>query len=118
MCFLRKTNKKIDELQKEVLNLKKIIETNELDRLKRNNEEFRLQQDLIKNIKLKVKRAVVAEDQDSDEKKLVITFECPTITLHYGEDGFVEKNDIFYAINYLGLLSLEDTIKLSNLLNK
>jgi uncharacterized protein YuzE len=116
MCFGRNT-KRIKEIQKELKELKKLVETNELERLRRRHDELITQNKLLEYIKINVAKARVVETEEGD-KSVVVKFSMPDIVLKFDEDGNVIKNNTFYAINYLNLLSIEDTLKLNEILRR
>ena len=54
----------------------------------------------------------MVENEESLDKTIQVTYELPRINLTISEDGKISKNDFFYAINYLELISIEDMQKI------
>lgn len=118
MCFLsKKTKKRLDEIQTSVNELTKIVKTQELERLRKESEELKNIKKLLSNIRLHVKK--VEEVQDGDiQRKVKIVYELPIIILKYDDNGKLIKNNFFYSINALDLISYDDMKRISKVLER
>ena len=98
----------IEQLRAEVKELSKIVVTDELKTLKEKEKRFEEQTKLISNVKFRVKSAKVAEDVNGSPG-IVIIYQLPIISIPLDEKGDpIERNPFFYAVNALGMVSLED----------
>ena len=103
------TKKKLlKDIQKDVKELSSFVKTKEYEQLKKDSQELHEIKALLSNIHFKIKDAQF----DKDEKKVLITYELPKIVLDVDENGEVNKNDFFYSVNVLELISLEDMQKI------
>lgn len=118
MCFLsKKTKKRLDEIQTSVDELTKIVKTQELERLRKESEELKNIKKLLSNIRLHVKK--VEEVQDGDiQRKVKIVYELPIVILKYDDNGKLIKNNFFYSINALDLISYDDMKRISKILER
>ena len=113
MCFIRKRIKKLED---SISELTKIVKTREYNLLKEESKELHEIKDLLEQVKIEVKDVKLILDQDTMEEVLSVQYQLPSITLHFDENGDPYKNDLFYAINALNLISLEDMDKIRKLL--
>lgn len=113
MCFIRKRIKKLED---SITELTKIVKTREYNLLKEESKELHEIKELLDQVKIEVKDAKLVLDQDSMEEILTIQYQLPNISLRFDENGDPYKNNVFYAINALNLISLEDMEKIRKLL--
>lgn len=106
-------NNKISVLEHEIADLRQIVKTQELVRLRNENARLKEKEKLISQVKFKLKDvAYVAEDDF-----ILVKYEIPNTRVHIDQDGNVIKNDFFYAINKLQLISFEDMKKIQNVID-
>lgn len=105
-------------LLNEIKTLKEEIEGKEFDRLKRDSEELKEKNKLIGDIRFKVRSVAEIEDQDTSEKSVKIVYQPKTVILRFDEKGNPVKDDFFYAMNVLGLISVEDMVRIQNVIDK
>ena len=110
------TKKKKEQLENEIVALKhevedlrQIIKTQELIHLRSENARLKEKEQLISRIRFKLKSASYLEE----EGIILVKYEIPNVKVRVNEQGEVQKNDFFYAVNKLQLLSLEDLKKIS-----
>lgn len=96
--------------------LAKLIESNELDKLRKESAELKKTKDLISHVKFKIKDVRVVDNTETCRKNVIVTYELPRIVLELDENGNVNKNDFFYSSNMLNMISLEDMTKFQNTL--
>lgn len=70
-------------------------------------KKYEEQQELLKNIKLKVKKTNLFLNNDG-QVGVNIEYEVPKVKIYFDDDGEIIKNEKFYAINSLDLISNED----------
>ena len=70
--------------------------------------------ELLKPIKLKVKKAVYSNTADT----VVIEYEAPVVTLEFDNGQQTTKNDFLISANLLGLVGLEDQMKIRTAITK
>ena len=112
MITKKQLQEQLQELGQTVHDLKNIIVTDELKSLREDKKRFTEQTKLINDVKFRVKSAKIVDD-DTGSQSLVIIYQLPMITIPLDEKGDpIEKNSFFYAVNALGLVSLEDYDKI------
>ena len=112
MITKKQLQEQLQELGQTVHDLKNIIVTDELKSLREDKKRFTEQTKLISDVKFRVKSAKIVDD-DTGSQSLVIIYQLPMITIPLDEKGDpIEKNSFFYAVNALGLVSLEDYDKI------
>ena len=116
MCFIRK--KQINELQKRIDELTKIVKNNEFERLKARSEDLAVKDEQLGKIKIKVAQ-IVGKDTNTGQPTLTITYEIPKVTLYLDENGpYGDNYELFYAINRLDLISYQDMDKIRKAIDK
>jgi len=112
-----KLKKQIEFMQFTIDELKKTIETQELQRLRTMQKEYNQEKEALKNVRIKLKdiREVLCEDGYS---RIEVKYEVPTIYLNLDGDGKVLRNETFRAINILDLLPREDTLRIAKVLDE
>lgn len=99
----------ISALKHEIADLRQIIKTQELMHLRAENARLKEKEQLISKIRFKLKSVAYLEE----EGIILAKYEIPPVKVRVNEAGEIVKNDFFYAINKLQLLSLEDLKKIS-----
>ena len=118
MITKKQLQEQLQELGQTVHDLKNIIVTDELKSLREDKKRFTEQTELISDVKFRVKSAKIVDD-DTGSQSLVIIYQLPMITIPLDEKGDpIEKNSFFYAVNALGLVSLEDYDKIRSALEQ
>lgn len=103
------------QILKEVQELSNLIKSNTFNQLKEDSEELKRIKELLSHIRFKVKDIKYYKDDDA----VKITYELPKIVLKLDENGKVaNKNDFFYSVNVLELVSLEDMLTIQDFLGK
>ena len=108
-------HKRLDKIQSTLDELKEIITTQELEKLRKDRDELHRLQSLLSNIKFKVKDINYFEE----EHIFQIRYELPLINLNLDENGeIMDKNEFFYSTNMLDLISVDDMKKIQEELAK
>lgn len=115
--FNKKIKEQIATLQDAVNKLQKTIETQELTRLRANNNNYKEMCEDVSKLALKVKSTKVLLD-DNGYPYVEIRYETPVVKMPINSNGEILRNDFFRSVNRLNLLSQEDVIKLSNFLEE
>lgn len=76
-------------------------------------EKLNEQNELLKNVKIKVKKASVIQDNTNGLYKLRIEYEIPPTEIILDEDSNETQDLMVRSINLLGLISIEDQVLLS-----
>ena len=76
-------------------------------------EKLNEQNELLKNVRIKVKKASVIQDNTNCLYKLRIEYEIPPIEIILDEDSNETQDLMVRSINLLGLISIEDQVLLS-----
>lgn len=119
MCrFRKKINKKIDDLQASLLELKKVIETNELNRLRQESLDLKEIKEQLSNIKIRVRTCNTYDDQETGCKMIKVVYDIPVQEVYFDENGNAKLNKTFKAINMLNLLSNKDYLKIQKNISK
>lgn len=117
MFFTKKQKEKYEQeianLRHEIAELSQIIKTQELLRLRAENERLKEKELLISKVKFKLKDVAYIEEDDF----VLVKYEIPYAKVFFEADGQVKKNEFFYAINKLQLLPLEDMKKIQRVLD-
>lgn len=116
MCFIAR--KKLNKIENDVAELTKIVKTQELVRLRKANDDFKLQTELIKDIKFKVKSVKTIVNEYTGLPVIQIQYEIPVVNVEIDEEGNPIKNKFFYATNYLEMISFEDMERIQQELDK
>ena len=114
MITKKELQKQVSDLTEKVDELTKMVVTDEFRFLKEEKKKFDEQTALISDVKFRVKSAKYLEDTN----EIAITYQLPVITLKLDEEGNpTEKIPFFYAVNALGLVSINDYETIQNILN-
>lgn len=116
MCFIKR--KELKKIQSDIAELTNIVKTQELVKLRKANDDFKLQTELLKDIKFKVKSVKTVVDDRTGLSAVRIQYEIPDVFVELDEEGRPLKNKFFYASNYLELISYEDMEKIQHELDK
>lgn len=116
--FFKKTKKTIEQLSQEINDLKSFIKNKEFQKMREKSEEYDHVKETLGNIKIKLDKYSVVEGENFDGKILKIKYEIPPITIHFDDNKNPIKNDLFYAINFLELVSYEDMKKIIDIMEK
>lgn len=118
MFISKKKKQKLDEelakLRLEVKDLKDIVKTQELLKLRAENARLREKEQLISKIRFKLKNIAYLEEDGI----ILVKYEIPNVKVPVNENHEIQMNNIFYAINKLQLLSLDDLKKISALIDE
>lgn len=111
--FTKKQKEKYDNqialLEHEIQDLREIVKTQELIKLRAENALLKEKEQLISKIKFQLKDVAYLEEDGIVLVKYVI----PNVKVPVNDKGEVLKNDFFYAVNKLQLISFEDMKKIS-----
>lgn len=114
-----KLNNEISSLKAEINDLRNIVKTQELERLRQENAMLKEKEKLINNLKGRIRLKDVIFSEESN--KVIVKYDLPYAYLDLDADGnvahFGDFNK-FYSINALQLLGLKDLEKIQNLLKK
>lgn len=108
----KELKKEIDDLIEEIQELKKIVVTDELNYLREQKKLFDEQNKLLSNVHFRVKSVKAFKDETTEQDQVRIIYQLPVVTLTFDENGTPSKDDFFYSVNALQLISLEDIEKL------
>jgi hypothetical protein len=113
----KKLKKQIEFLTFTVEELKKTIETQELQALRFTKENYTKEREALSHIHIKLKdiKEVLCEDGFS---RIEVKYEIPTIYLNLDGNGKPLRNEMFRSINQLDLLSHEDTLRIAKVLEE
>ena len=102
------------QLLKSIQELTDFIKGEEFTKLKKDSEELQRIKELLSHIKFKIKDFSYFKEDNA----VKITYELPKIVLPLDENGKVAKKDeFFYSVNVLELISLEDMLMIQEFLN-
>ena len=111
--FTKKQKQQYDNkmalLEHELEDLRQIIKTQELIKLRNENARLKEKEELISKIRFRLKDVAYLEE----EGIVLVKYDIPFAKVPVNENGEILKNDFFYAINKLQLISLEDMKKIS-----
>lgn len=119
MCFNKRLRKQVEELNRKVEELNNVVISQELERLRYQEKNFKEEQSYLSRIKLNVKKVARGEDPNTGLEMVAITYEIPNLTLVYDENGklsHTENFEAFKAINMLNLISMDDADKIKKVL--
>lgn len=106
MCFVPR--KKLNQIEAQIQELTKIVKTQELERLRHIRDMYNNQSNLVKDVKFRVKSVRTVLSETTGLPCVQVKYELPIINIELDDKGEPIKNDFFYAVNYLELISLED----------
>lgn len=113
MFFGKKQKEKYDNqialLEHEIQDLREIIKTQELVRLRAENARLKEKEQLISKIKFQLKDVAYLEE----DGVVLVKYVIPNVKVHVNDKGEILKNDFFYAVNKLQLISFDDMKKIS-----
>lgn len=109
-----RTKKQLEELKAQVERLTQIIETQELVRLRRDSEELKELKELLSYVKIKVKNVQYFKQDNTVQ----VRYELPFVNLKIDENGLPEKNNLFFSINALNLINIEDMKSIQKVLSE
>lgn len=104
-----KYDNEIASLKHEIEDLRQIIKTQELIKLRAENARLKEKEQLISKVGFKLKNIAYLEE----EGIILVRYEIPPVKVHVNENGEIQRNDFFYATNKLQLLSFSDLKKIS-----
>ena len=115
--IIKKLKKQIEFMQFTIDELKKTIETQELQRLRLVEQQSKIDRDALAHIHIKLKdiKEVLCEDGFS---RLEVKYEVPTVYLDLDGNGKPLRNEMFRSINQLDLLSMVDTKRIAKVLEE
>lgn len=111
------SNKKLAELQKSVDELSQIVKTRELERLRAESQKLKEIEELLSNVKFKVREVKAFEGEEVGKTCIRIVYQLPTIILQMDDTGTVNKNDFFFSTNMLNMISFEDMKKIQDVID-
>lgn len=118
MFFTKKKEQKyldkISILEHKVEDLTQIIKTQELLKLRAENARLLEKEKNISKVHLKLKDIAYVEE----ENVILVKYEPFSLKIMFNDKGGIIKNETFYAINDLRLLSFEDMKKIQAVLDK
>lgn len=118
MFFTKKKEQKyldkIDALKYEIEDLKQIVKTQELIKLRAENARLKELEKSIGLIHLKLKDVAYIEE----ENVVLVKYEPFSLKVMFNDKGGIIKNEMFCAINELRLLSFDDMKKIQAVLDK
>ncbi len=109
-----KLKAEIATLSHELKELKEIVKTQELLRLRAENARLKEKEQLISNVRFRLKSVAYLED----ENKILVKYDFPNIKIDLDNDNNPVKNDLFYSINMLQLISLDDMKRIQSVINE
>lgn len=112
----RKTKREFDQIKEEIGKLVALLESNEIQQLRKDSEELKNIKSLLSHVKFKIKHMQIMENQNTGNDSIVITYELPRIVLDIDENGKPSKDEFFYSTNMLNMISLEDMSKFQDFL--
>ena len=104
-----KYDNEIASLKHEIEDLRQIIKTQELMKLRAENARLKEKEQLISKVGFKLKNIAYLEE----EGIILVRYEIPPVKVRVNENGEIQRNDFFYATNKLQLLSFSDLKKIS-----
>ena len=117
MLFTKKKEQKYNEqiaaLKHQISELKEIVVTQELKKLRADNARYKEMEQDISKVKLRLKDVYYSPE----EGHILVKYEPMFVTVPVDADGNIQKNDFFIAVNRLRLLSLDDMKKISVVIN-
>lgn len=99
----------IAALRHQIEDLTNIVKTQELIKLRTENARLKEKEELIGKIRFRLKDVAYLKE----EGFILVKYDVPFVKVPVNDDGEVQKNELFYAINKLQLLSLDDLKKIS-----
>lgn len=112
----RKTKREFDQIKEEIGKLVALLESNEIQQLRKDSEELKNIKSLLSHVKFKIKHMQIMENQNTGNDSIVVTYELPRIVLDIDENGKPSKDEFFYSTNMLNMISLEDMSKFQDFL--
>lgn len=109
-----KYQKEIASLKHEVADLRDIVKTQELIKLRSENARLKEIEQLVHQIGFKLKDVAYLDEEDV----VLVKYEMPYIKVGFNDKGEPIKNDMFYAINKLQLISMHDMKKIQAVLEE
>ena len=111
--FTKKQKQQYDNeialLKHEIEDLRQIIKTQELIKLRAENAKLKEKEILIGKVRFKLKSVAYLEN----ENFILVKYEIPPVKVPVDENGKVKNNDFFYAVNKLQMISFDDMKKIS-----
>ena len=112
------TKRKISALEKEIdilkhknSELEQIIKTQELIRLREQKAVFEEQSQLLSQVKFHLKDIHLVEE-DSGASYVIVKYDQPVLKLYFDADGNIIRNNMFYSINKLQMMPMDDLKKI------
>lgn len=96
-------------LKHEIEDLRQIIKTQELIKLRAENAKLKEKEILIGKVRFKLKSVAYLENDGI----ILVKYEIPPVKVPVNEEGKVQNNDFFYAVNKLQMISFDDMKKIS-----
>ena len=115
--FTKRQKKKYDDeialLKHELEDLRQVIKTQELIKLRAENARLKEKEQLINKVRFMLKDIGYLEEENA----ILVKYKIPDIKVYINEENKPEKNEMFYAINRLQLISLQDMKKISAIID-
>ena len=86
----------------------------EIKELREQVKKYEDVKELLKPIKLKVKKVLYSETSET----VIIEYETPTVILEFDNGEQITRNDFLKSVNLLNIIGLEDQMKIQNEINK
>lgn len=106
----------VEEMLKQLAEIKEKVEAinGETSKKARKYEE---QIDLLSHVKLKVKNVSISVNENGNHQ-LKVDYQVPSQFITFDSENNVLKNNTFYSINRLNLISFEDMAKIESKINE
>ena len=108
-----KYQKEIAELKHEIAELSQIIKTQELIRLREENARLREREELLKYVHIQLKDVAYVEE----EGFILVKYAISNQKVFVDGEGKIAKNNFFFAVNKLQLISLDDMKKIQKVVD-
>lgn len=120
MCFRkrkRELNEKLLKIENSIQDLREFLANNQLQKLQQQSKKLLETEQLLKNVKIKVKNASYFED-DSGNKHLRVSYNMPTIIIDIDDNFNMSRNEMFRSVNLLDLVDANDWNIIQKEINK
>lgn len=104
----KELNDEISSLKHELTELRQIVKTQELMRLRAENTQLKEKDALASKVRFKLRSVAYCEETNS----ILVKYELPQISIRIDGDGNIVKNDFFYSVNKLRMISFDDMKKI------
>lgn len=111
------TRKVLENIEANINELLELAKSGEYEKLKKDKEELEQIKERLSHVRLKIKEVRAFDGEELGARVIRITYQPIVITLKMDNEGKVEVNDFLKNTNLLGMLGIDDMMKIQKVIS-